>query len=143
MNAKEAAQNAKDVRTKRAEDHKKHKEKKTKEFAASWRKERADFLIEFYNDVEECIKDAVKDGKKSCIVDYLGKAGGAGSPVEAQKWYETSRLRDIIEKVFRQFRGKGFSIKIFTGSSEHYVNYETSNDMYSTYHTNAKITWEE
>src|SRR5580692_9307494 len=128
MNASEAAKSAKKIREKRAAATKKAQEARDRKAAVNWRKERADFLIGFRADVDSYIADAVKAGKSAVKIDSLAKLGYARSPVEAEEWYEASRLRDLVKKVFAHFRGKGFSIKMQTFSHEHYCNYETSDE---------------
>lgn len=143
MNASEAAKTAKKIREEKAAASEKSREARDRKAAADWRKERADFLIEFRKDVEEDIAEAVKAGKKSIKLEYLAKLGYARSPVEAEEWYKVSPLRDLVEKVFAHFRGKGFSIKTQTFTHEHYCNYETSDEMYHTYTVGVVISWEE
>jgi hypothetical protein len=143
MNAAEAAKTAKKIREQRAAASKKAQKVRDRKEAAAWRKERADFLVEFRKDVEEDIAEAVKAGKSTLKIEYLAKSGSADSPVQAEEWYKASRLRDLVEKVFAHFRGKGFSIKMQTFPHEHYCNYETSSDKYYTYTVGAVISWKE
>ena len=143
MNASEAAKTAKKIREDKAAAAEKAREARDRKAAADWRKERADFLIEFGKDVEEDIAEAVKAGKRSLKIEYLAKCGGSRSPVEAEEAYKGSLLRDLVEKVFAHFRGKGFSIKTQLFTHEHYCNYETSDEMYHTYTIGAVISWEE
>jgi hypothetical protein len=141
MNASEAAAAAKKIREDRATERKKSQKRHDRKAAADWRKERADFLIEFRKDMEHSIAGAVKAGKNSVKVDGLASTWGCQSPVQAEESYKVSPLRDLVEKVFASFRGKGFSIKTFVSNHEHYVNYETSSDMYYTYAMSATVSW--
>ena len=141
MNALEAAKMAKKIREDKATASTKAQEARDRKVSAEWRKERADFLIDFRNDVGGYIAEAVKAGKTTVSIDCLAKLGYASSPVEAEKWYEESRLRDWVEKVFAHFRDKGFSIETQTFTHEHYCNYETSDEMYYTYTVGAVISW--
>lgn len=143
MNASEAAKIAKDVREKKAAEAKKIQEARSRKAAADWRKQRANFLIEFRNDIEESIANAVESGKKSIDIQYLAKCGGSRTLVDAVAWYEKSSLRDLVERVFTHFRSKGFSIKMRTFSHEHYVNYESSDDVYLSYSHGCTISWDE
>lgn len=142
MNAAEAAKTAQKIREEKAASAKKAREAHDRKAAADWRKERADFLVEFRKDVERYIADAVKAGKSAVKIESLAHIGYARNPVEAEEWYKASPLRDLVEKVFAHFRGKGFSIKMQTFTHEHYCNYETSDEMYHTYTVGAVVSWE-
>lgn len=143
MNAAEAAKTAKKIREEKAAAAKKSREAHDRKAAADWRKERADYLIEFRKRVEDDIAEAVKAGKTTVKIEYLAKLGGARTLVDAEEWYKASPLRDLVEKVFAHFRGKGFSIKTQMFTHEHYCNYETSDEMYHTYTMGATVSWKE
>jgi hypothetical protein len=143
MNAAEAAKTAKRIREERAAASEEARKVRERKEAADWRKERADFLVEFRKYVEDYIATAVKAGKSTVKIEYLAGCGGSRNPVEAEECYKNSLLRDLVDKVFAHFRGKGFSIKTETFSHEHYCNYDTSDEMYHTYTVGAVISWKE
>lgn len=141
MNAKEAAKISQQVRERREKQRKADEEERLEKREALQRKERANFLIAFYNRVEELIKQAVENGEKHCIVGWLTGKNTASNIVEAEKEYEAYDYRDLIERVFKSLRKKGFVVETAVNESEHYVSYDTSDDTFSTYHTDAKISW--
>ena len=141
MNAKQAAKISQQVRARQEKQRKIDEEERVEKEEALRRKERSNFLIAFYNRVEELIKQAVENGESHCIIGWLTGKNTASNIVEAEKEYEAYDYRDLIERVFKNLRKKGFVVRATVNESEHYISYDTSDETYSTYHMDAKISW--
>lgn len=130
MNAKEAAEKTEEIRKDREVKRKAAESERYKEAVKKAKKDQETFAKVFSEGADSSIAEAVKEGKKKCLL-YIGYSDESHG--RAEDWFDNHGYVDIINKVVARLKRQGFKVERVIKESTYYIN--------SSYEANYEVSW--